>query len=111
MARGSGFIIVFNRIPQLIAAVEANSRSAPKRVADRIAATARTLVPVDTGALRASIESVSVEAGKEADVIVGKEYGIYVELGTYKMAAQPFLYPAVQQHADELAAELVVPLK
>lgn len=110
MARGSGFVIVFNRIPELIAMVDANARSAPKKVADRIAATARSYAPVDTGALRGSIESVSVEAGYSADVIAGAEYAAYVEYGTYKMAAQPFLTPAVEQHANEFLLEVVSPL-
>jgi len=107
----SEFIIVFNRIPELIAAVEATSRRAPKKVADRIASTARSLAPVRTGALRGSIESVSLTRGKEAEVRVGVDYAKFVEYGTYKMAAQPFLTPAVTAHADEFIAEVVAPLK
>lgn len=110
MAVTGELIIVFNRIPELIAMVDANARSAPKKVADRIAVTARSLAPVDTGALRGSIESVSVERGYSADVIAGAEYAAYVEYGTYKMAAQPFLTPAVDQHAAEFLAEVVLPL-
>ena len=106
----SEFIVVFNRIPALMAAVEAQSRSAPKRVADRIAADARTRAPVATGYLRSTIESVSVERGKTAEVRVGAEYAAYQEYGTYKMAAQPFLTPAFSAHAKELALELMLPL-
>lgn len=95
------FIVVFNRIPALIAAVEANARSAVKSTADSIAQDARARAPVDTGFLKGSIESVSLATGKSAEVRVGAYYGPYVEFGTYKMAAQPFLYPAAQAHADE----------
>lgn len=104
------FIVVFNIIPQLIASVEATSKGAPKRVADRIAATARSYAPVATGALRASIEARSIAAGKTAEVVAGVEYAAYVEYGTYKMAAQPYLTPAFEEHADELALELIKPL-
>lgn len=34
------------------------------------------------------------------------EYGPYVELGTYKMAARPFLFPASVQAGQELIQEL-----
>jgi HK97 gp10 family phage protein len=95
------FIVVYNKIPMLIAAVEAQSRSYPKKVADAIAADARAYAPVATGALRSSISSATVKAGKEAEVVVGAEHGVYVEYGTYKMAAQPFLAPAVANHQEE----------
>ena len=100
------FIVVFNRIPALIASVEATSRSAPKRVADKIAVDARARAPVATGYLRSSIKSVSTAAGKSADVRADASYAAFVEYGTYKMAAQPFLYPAFQAHADELSMAL-----
>lgn len=111
MARGVYWTLVYNRIPALMVAVEAASRSAPKEVAENIRTTARRLCPVDTGALKASIQAVSVETGKTAEVVVGEEYGKFVEFGTYKMAAQPFLYPAFEKHAKELQAKMVVPFK
>lgn len=110
MARVSGFIIVFNRIPALIAAVEANSRSVPKKVADKIAAQARAVVPVRTGYLQSSIVSVSISAGKEAEVQANAPYAAFVEYGTYKMAARPFLAPSVDMFADEFALEIGAPV-
>lgn len=99
--RVSGVFIVYNRIPELIAAVEAVSKSRPKEIADKIAASARVRAPVDTGFLRSSIGSRSVEAGKTAEVFAGADYAAYVEYGTYKMAAQPFLEPAVNEYEAE----------
>jgi HK97 gp10 family phage protein len=90
------WIVVFNRIPQLMAAVEANSRSAVKANADELRDEMKRRAPVDTGELRNSIESTSVTAGKSAEVNVGAEHGIYNEYGTYKMAAQPFFHPAIE---------------
>lgn len=113
MARGATakYVVIFNRIPELIAAVEAQSRLAPKLVADKIAADAKSRAPVDTGYLRSSIHAESKSAGKEADVMVDAPYAAYVEYGTFKMAAQPFLTPAVEAHKAEFGIELVKPLQ
>jgi HK97 gp10 family phage protein len=97
MARGFNIVVVYNAIPALIAFVESESRAAVKASADRIAQKARNYAPVDTGALRNSIEAVSNIAGKEAEVRVSAPYAAYVEYGTYKMDAQPFLTPAVRE--------------
>lgn len=93
--------LVENKIPALIASVEANARTAVMKHADKIASDARSRAPVRTGYLRSSIRSVSVAAGKQADIVVGADYGRFVEYGTYKMAAQPFLNPALE--ADKAA--------
>jgi HK97 gp10 family phage protein len=63
----------------------------------KVQAMASRLCPVDTGRLRASI---SYDVGKDREGIVGivgsnVPYSIYVELGTRRAAAQPFLRPAL----------------
>lgn len=110
MAVKAGFFVVYNHIPALIAAVEANAQRAPKRVADKIAVSARARVPVDTGYLKSTIESVSVSRAKEAEVRVGAGYAGFVEYGTYKMAAQPFLGPAVDEFKDEFMLDVAAPV-
>lgn len=66
---------------------------------------AKAACPVDTGRLRNSIthqqESENVE-------VIGSNvsYSVYVELGTSKMSARPFLRPAAEGHAAEYAAIL-----
>ena len=57
--------------------------------------------PVDTGNLRASITH-GVDAGDNA-VYIGTnvEYAPYVELGTSRQKAQPFLRPAASGHGAE----------
>jgi HK97 gp10 family phage protein len=63
----------------------------------QIAGEAAKNAPVDTGALRNSITS---ESHMEGDLTFiaqdGVEYGIFQELGTSKMPAQPFLIPALE---------------
>lgn len=65
---------------------------------------AKEVAPVDTGNLRDHIRHMVVE--NENSALVGTydeevPYAVYVELGTSKMAAQPFLKPSVSDHANE----------
>lgn len=62
---------------------------------------AKKEAPVDTGRLRNSIAN-AVDADEKA-VYIGTnvEYAPYVELGTSRMAARPFLRPAATEHGEE----------
>jgi HK97 gp10 family phage protein len=59
---------------------------------------AKKLTPVDTGRLRNSITH-EVDGN---DVYIGSnvEYAPYVELGTARQKAQPFLKPAATEHSQ-----------
>ena len=60
---------------------------------------ARVLAPVDTGNLRGSIQVRPASAAlTEATVGPEAEYGVYVEYGTSRMAAQPYMRPAADRH-------------
>ena len=67
---------------------------------------ARRLCPVDTGDLKASISARSQAAadGAEGAVTAGAAHAVYVELGTSRMAARPFLLPAYQAERGALLA-------
>ena len=95
-----------------LAALARDLRGAPRRVerhleqavaktARDIAADAQASAPVDTGALRNSI-SADV-GGMEAVIGPGVHYGGYVELGTSRMRAQPYLFPAADRHERPFA--------
>lgn len=60
--------------------------------------------PVDTGRLRNSITN-AVEMGENA-VYIGSNvsYSAFVELGTSRMKARPYLKPAATQHSSEYKA-------
>lgn len=80
-------------IPQKIAAGVAKG-------AEEVCAEAKELCPVDTGALR---DSIYVQHGfLSAQVGTDLEYAPCVEFGTYKMAAQPFLVPALKAKEGEI---------
>lgn len=67
--------------------------------------------PYDTGRLRASItHGVSMEE-KCAYIGTNVEYAPYVEYGTVKMKARPYLKPAVMDHMDEYKAIMETELK
>ena len=58
--------------------------------------------PVDTSALRNSLLSESKMTGDLLYTISdGVEYGVWQEFGTGRMAAQPFLVPAVELWRDK----------
>lgn len=62
---------------------------------------AKKLAPVDTGNLRNSITHTVDEEEPAAYIGTNVEYAPYVCLGTIHMKAQPFLKPAVADHANE----------
>jgi HK97 gp10 family phage protein len=62
---------------------------------------AKSIVPVDTGFLRDSIDWAATGEG-EWHFRAKAGYASYVELGTSKMQAQPFMQPAVEAILDEI---------
>jgi HK97 gp10 family phage protein len=80
------------------------ARVAVERTAYAIEADAKALCPVDTGNLRSSISTtvfaLSAEVGPTA------AYGGYVEEGTAHMGPQPYMGPAFDRRAPELADAL-----
>lgn len=87
-------------------------------VADKIVEDARELCPVDTGALRRSIRkekqlaspclfiyTIGVVAGGDVrNPKTGREvdYAAYVEFGTSRTPAQPFMGPAIEKNHGEI---------
>lgn len=61
---------------------------------------AKDLCPVDTGRLRNSITHTVDEDKGAAYIGTNVEYAPYVELGTEKQEAQPFLKPAASDYGQ-----------
>lgn len=70
---------------------------------------AKMIVPVDTGHLRASIsgKTEKTTGGATATVGTNVEYAAYVELGTSRQAAEPYLHPALQKNKQK-AKQLII---
>lgn len=66
---------------------------------------AKINAPVKTGFMRSSIQAAVIKAPQEflaeARVVVGAFYGIFVEMGTKRMAARPFLRKAADEWFKE----------
>jgi HK97 gp10 family phage protein len=94
-SRGSGIQtrLVSNRFKELTAVVNADSEKVKDKVKMKIYQSAYKNVAVDTGATQDSITITNegVEAG---------EASLFLEFGTVKMAAQPFLGPASAENRD-----------
>lgn len=78
------------------------ARQVVNRLAFKVEGYAKMRAPVDTGALKNSgFTIISSRDGDPAIVGFTVDYAPHQEFGTYKMAAHPFLTPAVEQMAQE----------
>ena len=64
----------------------------------KVQRTARDIVPVDTGELQRSIRTKLYPKQNSGIVYTLLEYAPYIEFGTRKMVAQPFLIPAMNNN-------------
>jgi HK97 gp10 family phage protein len=68
-----------------------------------IESTAKSLAPIDTGRLRASIASEVKQMGPVIKGFIGSNthYASYVEMGTRYQEPQPYLRPAIDAHLSD----------
>jgi len=88
-------------LDRITAGMRPGAAAIVEKYGSQITGQAANSAPVDTGALRNSITSESGMTGEmQYTVKDGVTYGIFQELGTHKMAAHPFLVPALEQWAQ-----------
>lgn len=106
--------------PRTVADVEAKARGyagrASKGIKQVVQQTAvemrdfaKVLAAVDTGRMKSEIAVIDVEkvlTAWVAFVISRAPYSIFVEYGTYKMRAQPFMRPVFEKYAPIFAARI-----
>lgn len=97
-----------NRIPGIITrfpdAVSAVVKKTAFDIKDAAQANLVAQDAVDTGRLWGSIEPEIEEFS--ATIAPHTEYDAYVELGTYKMAARPYMRPAADMHSPKFTAAI-----
>lgn len=88
--------VEFDEIPRILAELDGVMEVIVKKSTYDCEAAAKRRAAVDTGAMRSSIQS-RFPTKLTGEVTVGVDYAIYVEYGTYKARAQPFLAPALRE--------------
>lgn len=98
-------VLEFNKFPEI-------ARKLPRETAQIVAETAlaiethaKLFVPVDTGNLRNSIQAQE-ESATQWVVATGVEYAEYVEFGTSRMAARPYMTPAAERERPHFMAKM-----
>ena len=72
--------------------------------ADAVCDNAKSICPVDTGALR---DSISVTTARDrAEISANTDYAAYVEFGTSQMAPQPYLVPSLIGNSGAVLAAM-----
>lgn len=98
MAKGvtvRGIQTVLDNVAKVSIDIERATGKAVRGAAMMVEREAKTRVPVDTGRLRSSIASEE-RTPLLFEVGTNVEYAAPVEFGTSKMAAQPYLEPAIE---------------
>ena len=85
---------------EVLSAEQAARNKALEIIGGKAESYAKRLCPVDTGRLRNSITHQQYDDNTE---VIGSnvEYAPYVELGTKKQLAKPYLRPAAEGHTAE----------
>lgn len=99
MAGKTGVTVVVksNRLPQMPALIRAAVVQEVSKATLQVEAKSKALTPVKTGTLRRSIHSVFENGGLTGLVGPSVLYGKFVEFGTRRMGARPYMRPAAEQ--------------
>src|SRR4029453_3788123 len=93
--RGATVQIVYNHIPRIAAALRPACGEIVQETILAIETGAKIVGPVDTGALRASLQSdmTGDTSGQGAN---NTDFSVYVEYGTVHMGERPYMTPAAE---------------
>lgn len=72
---------------------------------------AKKRAPVDTGNLRREIRTKLEDDGLTSTTTSNADYSVYVEYGTRKQTAQPFMRPSFEEQKDQFVKDIKNVLK
>lgn len=84
-------------VSSLVERIRGAATAAVAQTSEHVLQQAQVIVPIDTGALYASGKTSleQLPEGPAEEVAFEKEYAAYVEFGTSRQRAQPYLRPAL----------------
>lgn len=91
--------------------MESSVKQVVTNTALQIESDAKYLAPVDTGHTRRNITTEVKDGGMAAEVYANAEYSIYVEFGTSKQNAQPFMTPAFVQNKEKFQRDIIAAMR
>lgn len=91
--------VKLNRFPEIGSRMRTMLSAALRKTAFDLEANAKDTVPVRTGNLKNSIQT-EMKGDLNAEVQVGANYGIFVEYGTRRMSARPYMRPSAEHVKD-----------
>jgi HK97 gp10 family phage protein len=97
--------IVYNHFPEIARKMPVACGRIVQETLFEIETFAKIVVPVDTGALRASIQT-EMDSQTSGSVFTNQEYAHFVELGTSKMPARPYMTPAAEQARPKFMSKM-----
>lgn len=92
-------------------AVKNRVREVVKGIALAVQKDAKERCPVDTGRLRSSIHVLFRDDEMGAEVGTNVNYAGYVEFGTSRMRARPYMFPAAEEQQDHYTNQMAAALK
>lgn len=96
----------FNRFPEIAAAMPEQTKKVVKQTAFNVEAYAKSVVHVETGNLKNSITTEFEDDGLTAIVAPHTEYAAYVEFGTRRSSAYPYMTPAAERNGPAFVAAM-----
>lgn len=99
---GHGAVLDTAVLDRITAEMKPKASAIVNKYGNMMLSSAVMLAPVDTSALINSLTSESKMTGDLTFTLSdGVEYGVYQEFGTSKMAAHPFMTPAIEKWAQK----------
>ena len=98
-------------LERAVAQMRPKLRQVIQIAARNVEAEAKRRVPVDTGATRNSIAVTTESDGLGASIGPSTEYSAYLEFGTSRMAARPYMRPALEKERGPFIAAVTATLR